>query len=79
MNWELTTDKKPLQMQLFGQISQNETKILNLISTSEEKSLKIDELHYQSGFPLSELSGILLELELKGIIENLPGSRYGLK
>ncbi|MGE5356871.1 MAG: DNA-processing protein DprA [Deltaproteobacteria bacterium] len=79
MNWNHINEKKPFQLQLFGEINQNESKILELISVSDEKSLKIDELHYLSGFTLSELSGLLLELELKGIIESLPGSRYSVK
>jgi DNA processing protein len=79
MNWDNTSNKQPVQMQLFSNISESESKILELIVNATDKILKIDELHYLSGLTLSELSGLLLELEFKGIIESLPGSRFGVK
>ena len=79
MNWEMASESKPLQMELFSNLSKNEEKILELISNSPDKSMHIDEVHYNSGMTLSEISGILLELELKSVIENLPGSRYGIR
>lgn len=79
MNWDNVSTKKPVQMQLFSSLSDIESKILDLIANAIDKNLKIDELHYLSGLTLSELSGLLLELELKGIIESLPGSRFGIK
>ncbi len=79
MNWDNLSTKQPVQMQLFSNLSGQESDILELIANSTDKNLKIDELHYLSGLTLSELSGLLLELELKGIIESLPGSRFGVK
>ena len=79
MNWDNISTKQPVQMQLFSNLNQKESKILEIIANAADKNLKIDELHYLSGLTLSELSGLVLELELKGIIESLPGSRYGVK
>ena len=36
----------------------------------------IEELTEKSGLPVSELHGLLLGLELKGLIRQLPGQQY---
>ena len=55
--------------------SENEAKILDLLRS---ESLHLDELSETCGLTMPELSPILLGLELQGVIERLPGSRYQL-
>ena len=55
--------------------SENEAKILELLHS---ESLHLDELTETCGLTMPELSPILLGLELQGVIERLPGSRYQL-
>jgi len=55
--------------------SENEAKILDLLHS---ESLHLDELTETCGLTMPELSPILLGLELQGVIERLPGSRYQL-
>jgi predicted Rossmann fold nucleotide-binding protein DprA/Smf involved in DNA uptake len=35
-----------------------------------------DEISMSTGIPISELQGLLLHLELKGIVRNVPGRGY---
>ena len=78
MNWGSTLSKKTYQLEMFTDLDENEKKLAEILKNSENDSLTIDEIHYLSGFTLGELSTILLNLEFKNVIENLPGSRYGL-
>ncbi|MEZ4906657.1 MAG: DNA-processing protein DprA [Saprospiraceae bacterium] len=79
MNWDLENETKPVQMELFSNLSKIEEIILDIIRNTPDNNIHIDKLHYESRLPLSELSSVLLELEFKSLIENLPGSRYGIK
>jgi DNA processing protein len=42
----------------------------------QERSLHIDEVIESSGLPASKVSEILLDLELQGFLQQLPGKRY---
>lgn len=42
----------------------------------QERSLHIDEVIESSGLPPSKVSEILLDLELQGFVQQLPGKRY---
>ena len=38
----------------------------------------MDKLTYDLQMSIGQLTGLLLEMEFKGIVQSLPGSRYGL-
>jgi len=77
MNWKIDPNKKPKpQRQLFITLSDNENVIHQLLSEKEE--MEIDELAYKSNFSSGALAGILLEMEMNGILVALPGKRYKL-
>ena len=50
-----------------------EAKVLQILAT---ESLHLDHISESCGLTVPELSPILLRLELQGVIERLPGSRY---
>lgn len=77
MNWGSTFRKEHSSLRC-SLIWMKMKKLTDILKNSENDSLTIDEIHYLSGFTLGELSTILLNLEFKNVIENLPGSRYGL-
>ncbi len=54
-------------------ISASEQKLLALLAADP---IDIEELTATSGLPVSELHGLLLNLELKGLIRQLPGQQY---
>jgi DNA processing protein len=45
----------------------------------QDRSVHIDEITEASGFPPARVSEILLELELQGLLKQLPGNRYRLE
>ena len=47
--------------------------------TNKKDQVSIDFLHLQLGIKLSELSSKLLQLEMKGVVVTLPGSRVSLR
>ncbi|TAD84177.1 MAG: DNA-processing protein DprA, partial [Bacteroidetes bacterium] len=77
MNWlPQPQHKKPLQRQLFVELTDNERTIVNILL--EKESVSIDELFIRSGLSSSSIAGSLLALELQGIVASLPGKQYKL-
>jgi DNA processing protein len=48
----------------------------NIFALLQERSLHIDEVIESSGLAPSKVSEILLDLELQGFLQQLPGKRY---
>jgi len=48
----------------------------NLLSIMEVYPLDIDALAQSSGLTVSHLHGLLLQLDLKGLIRQVPGQQY---
>lgn len=72
MNW----DVKPtsVQRELFVELSDEEQIIFDFLRSS---SKSIDEISENfSSYTPSQIAGLLLQLELKGVIKALPGKRY---
>ena len=73
MRWEKKS-KINAQKELFVSLNPSEKMIVDAIRS--QKEMTIDKLHYTLRIPISEVSGILLNLEFKGVIRSLPGKRY---
>ena len=81
LNWDLEgiasnsrNDKKPVQKQLFVTLENDEQKIYDYLLKSGKKILDIIAL--ECDFPIYKISGILLNMELKGVIRPLPGKLF---
>jgi len=73
LGWDV--DSRQKKASSYKPANASETKI---IETLEGEILHIDALAEHCGLTVSELSPILLALELLGVVEHLPGSRYTL-
>lgn len=71
MNWE-DTKKNTIQRSIFLELDAEEQIIADHL---KEKEMHIDEMT-DWGFTPGKLSGLLLNLELKGALSALPGKRY---
>ena len=72
MNWD--TAPQSVQTQLFPELSEDESTVFRFIQTGKKN---IDEIaEHCSGFSPSKLAGILLSMELKGVVFALPGKSY---
>lgn len=64
------------QTAAFVEISPQARPVADILSKVEK--LHIDELCAQTGLPPFKLSPLLLDMELDGVVESLPGKYYGL-
>ncbi|MDR1092130.1 MAG: DNA-processing protein DprA [Prevotella sp.] len=77
MGWdEQSKKKKPRQQQLFVILSDDEQAIVDKLSAQD--SLHIDLLARDLNLPAYRLFSLLLDMEMKGIIKNMPGNMYAL-
>ncbi len=77
LGWD--TGKKstvPKQKELFLNLTEDEEKIFNALNTTE--SMQVNQLAIELDTPVSELFFTLLELEMKNIVQALPGGVYKL-
>lgn len=77
MNWDSAktdTIASPIQPQLFLDLNEQEEKIYTILKQQEK--VHIDLLTQQAQFPMSILSSVLLQLEMKGVVVSLPGKQY---
>ena len=72
MNWDVTP--KSVQTQLFPNLSEEEEKIYHFLQPGRKTIDEISE-HCPEHSP-SKLAGLLLTMELKGVIFALPGKSY---
>ncbi len=75
MNWEKTGVQQ--QMQLFATLDETEQAVTEIIRQGKKVTIDIIT-EKMNGMSPSKLAGILLGLELKGVIESRPGKSYSL-
>lgn len=74
LNWSIKKEKKTVQKELFVQLNEQEKQVFDYINNNENAG--IDNIMADISMPLSVLSRLLLELELKGIVKCMPGKIY---
>ena len=71
------TDKsKPVQRDLFPDLTEDEKRVVEALQSSE--ALPLSVLIPQCNMPVAQLTGILMQLELKGVVKALVGGTYRL-
>ena len=74
MNWNTEGRPKAVQKQLFLNFSPDEQKIVDLLQGRD--IVHADEIFHHTGLQSSMLAATLLQLEMQGIINTLPGKYY---
>lgn len=74
MNWKRDKKAKPVQKQLFIQLTEPEQKLINILQTKD--SVHADELLHATGLSSSLLAATLLQLEMQDLVKALPGKHY---
>lgn len=74
MRWDDMDSGRAIQKQLFVELNEKETILVNILKT--EKEAPIDRITYKAHLTPSETASILLELEFKGLVRSLPGKRF---
>ena len=65
-----------IQTSLFPSLSPEEQRIVNVLKSNND--LQINTLSVQSQTPIAQLSSLLFDLEMEGIVKALPGGIYHL-
>lgn len=74
LNWDIQKETKPVQKQLFVTLDDDEQKVYDyLLQTGKEL---MDIIALNCDFPIYRISGLLLNMELKGVIRPLPGKMF---
>ncbi|MDR0962776.1 MAG: DNA-processing protein DprA [Mediterranea sp.] len=75
MGWgTAATHQPPVQQQLFPELPPEEEKIALLLR--EQGAMHIDVLAREADLPVYRISALLFELEMKGMVQTLPGGMY---
>jgi DNA processing protein len=75
LGWELDVISKPApQTKLFVELSDDEKRIYNYLKTSNKVAL--DSISLACGMPSFKVAGLLLNMELKGVVRPLPGKLF---
>lgn len=77
LNWQLQDEKPPtIQKQLFVELDNTERLIYNYLKENNKEQL--DVIAINCNLPIYKLAGILLNMELKGVVRPLPGKLFEL-
>ena len=77
LGWNVSESKSQAKTQtkLLIDLTEEQEKIVSIL---QEKAHPIDMLTVLSGYSMSKVATILLELEFEGLVKNLPGKMYKL-
>jgi DNA processing protein len=74
LNWDVENKSRSVQKQLFVDLEPDEQKIYDyLLKTGKDL---MDIIALRCDFPIYKISGLLLNMELKGVIRPLPGKLF---
>lgn len=77
MGWSQSTKKQePKQRELFLNLSEEEEKIFQILNGND--AMQVNRLAIELDTPVAELFMTLLELEMKNVVQALPGGMYKL-
>ncbi|MEN2486496.1 DNA-processing protein DprA [Flavobacterium sp. B11] len=74
LNWDIKEKPKNIQKQLFVELESEEQKVYDFLIKNGKELLDIIAIECE--IPIFKLSGILIGMELKGVIRPLPGKLF---
>ena len=77
LGWDIRTNPIKTQPELFPELDKDEEKVYHELRTKGGRS--IDDLSQDSEIELRMISGLLLNLELKGLVRALPGKVFEIR
>lgn len=81
MGWETDASlekarKEGIERVMFPEFSDEEAAVVNVLSNNND--LHLNMLATQCGIPVNQLTGLLFELEMKGVVRTMAGGLYHL-
>ena len=78
MNWDCPKEiPQAIQRQLFPEMNPEESRIVQILRKYPE-GIQVNSLVVESNIAITSMTGILFELELKGVVKSLAGGMYRL-
>lgn len=77
MSWDATIPQKKKPAGSLAEYDNNEQAVLKIM-IDKKANVLIDELSWKANLPVSQLAGVLLGLEFKGVVKSMPGKQYQL-
>ncbi len=74
LNWDIKEKPKSIQKQLFVELESDEQKVYDFLQKNGKELL--DLIAIECEIPIFKLCGILIGMELKGVIRPLPGKLF---
>lgn len=74
LNWDIPSNPKPKQVQLFVDLDETEQKIYDYLQQNGKQLLDVIALDCE--IPTYQLSSVLVTMELKGVVKPLPGKLF---
>ncbi|MBZ4035753.1 DNA-processing protein DprA [Flavobacterium sp. 17A] len=74
LNWDIKEKPKNIQKQLFVELEPEEQEVYDFLQKNGKELLDI--IAIECDFPIFKLSGVLINMELKGLIRPLPGKLF---
>ncbi|MDA9339463.1 DNA-processing protein DprA [Polaribacter sp.] len=76
LNWDLQEKPTSIQKQLFIDLNEKEQKIYDFLHLNGQQVM--DVISLECNIPVFQLSPLLLQLEMKGVLKPLPGKLFEL-
>lgn len=76
LNWQPEKEVKSIQKQLFIELEVEEKKVFEFLT--KEGKAQLDSIALKCNFPSFRTAGILINMELKGVVRPLPGKLFEL-
>ena len=81
MGWEddalrIEAQKKGIERQLFPDLSPEQQRIVDVLTKSND--LQLNQLSVKTGIPIGDITSILFQLEMMGVVKPMAGGNYHL-
>lgn len=78
LNWRPSAPKTApvVQRSLFHHLGPEQQQVVQALTGND--AMHIDEIQHRSGVPQQQIPGVLLQLEMEGLIRGMPGNTYQL-
>ena len=81
MGWEddalrIEAQKKGIERQLFPELSPEQQRIVDVLTKSND--LQLNQLSVKTGIPIGDITSILFQMEMMGVVKPMAGGNYHL-
>ena len=72
----IEAQKKGIERQLFPDLSPEQQRIVDVLTKSND--LQLNQLSVKTGIPIGDITSILFQMEMMGVVKPMAGGNYHL-